>query len=482
MGKKAFDRRQFLGLLAASGIAVYLPGCGSDDETTPAAGGKKVLVLGAGMAGLSAAYELKKQGYEVTVIEAQGRVGGRVHTQHDGFMNGQYIELGAVRIPDVHEHTLGYVEELGLELVEFGHGEPLYYLQGNRFMHVEGEPWPLAGMTAEEQMNGLDMWSTYVAANFEEFGNPREGTFPKMGIEALHDGKTWTEYLKSKGASDDWLVLYGSDNGSEVTKIGCLAWMAAEVADQDWDKTYHVKGGNDLIAQGLAEKVGDVILFDREVKLIEHSDVGVTIHVDHVGISEVYQADHLICAIPFSTLRNVAVSPHFPDDKAQAIDELFMMGSSRGYFQTKTRFWEAEGIGGLKIAKTDTLAERLWDLSNVQDGDTGMIVAYTQHENAIAFAAIPKDEREAYIQAEIEKFFPQLGDEKLVYAEKVWAEDPWVKGAWTDLLPGQWWMFAVIGRAEGRVHFAGEHTSIWAGWMQGAFESAKRAVKEITGV
>lgn len=495
------DRRRFLGVLATSGVSVYLGGCFEKEgaEDTGGSGGPgggadtgggplegsdggsgeplKVIVIGGGLSGLSAATELVRLGHEVVVLEAQDRVGGRVHSSRH-WLNDQVGEYGAVRIPDVHEHTLGYVEELGLELEEFVGGEPLYYIHGDRFMHTEGEAWPL-DLTADEQIHGLGMWSDYIAAHFEEFGNPRDGTFPGAANEALWDGYSWTDYLVAQGASDDWLALYGADNGSELSTIGALPWMAQEVADQAWDRTFHVKGGNDLIPTGLAERLGDVVQLNCVVLHIEHSDEGVKVtYVEDDCHIKTVEGDHLICAIPFTILRDIPVSPAFSTEKTRAIDEMFMMGSSRGFFQTRTRFWQAEGIGGLKIAKTDSQAERIWDLSNCQDGATGLITAYLQHENAAAMMAQPEADRRAWITERIEAFFPNLSAQTVLYDQKCWGEDPWVYGAWCDILPGQWWLFKAAGLAEGRVHFCGEHTSIWSGWMQGAIESGKRAAFE----
>lgn len=477
------SRRTLLEVLSAAGVAVYLPACkdgatGDDSSDDTAAANQRVIVLGGGLAGLSAAYELVKLGHEVVVLEAQSRVGGRVHTHREGWADRQYVELGATRIPDVHDHTLGYVEELGLTLSTFQSGDPLYYLNGQRFIHQSGEGWPL-DMTEEEQANGLDMWSTYIAAYFADFGNPRDGSFPAPGVVDAYDGMTWTDFLLSKGCSADWLRLYTADNGSEISKIGCLAWMAAEVADQDWGDTFHVDGGNDLIVSGLAELLGDAVRLERVITRIEHSETGVVITATHDGAEETYEGAHCVCAIPFTILRNIEISPAFSDDKMQCIQELYMMPSSRGWFQTRSRFWQSEGIGGLKICKTDTAAERIWDLSNVLAGSSGMVMAYTQHLNAQALSAVAEDGRQEYLLGIIDDFLPDLRDEVTGFVSKSWEQDEWVMGAWTDILPDQWWMFTVIGRPEGRVHFAGEHTSIWAGWMQGAIESGKRCAQEI---
>jgi monoamine oxidase len=491
------NRRRFLELLSAAGLGAYLGGCTNDGPLgvgTTGSGGaggsgggtgggpKKILVLGGGLGGLSAAYELMKAGHDVTVLEGQAKVGGRVSTYREGFAGGQFVEEGAVRVPDVHEHTVGYCNELGLNLIPFEPGDPLYYVKGVRFKHEDGKPWPLPGLMGDEKDLGLDKYDDYVKAFFEEFGNWRKGEFPKMTALDKYNAMTWTEFLKSKGASDDWLALYTSDNGTEITKIGALIWMATEVADYEWDVTYHVEGGNDLIAKRLQEKLGERVLLERKVTKIEHSDTGVTVTFDNAGKSETLTADRLVCALPFTTLRKVEISPAFTAEKTGAINDLYMMTSSRGYFQTKTRFWKNEGIGGVKIAKTDTPAERLWDLSNVQAGTNGMIMAYMQYNNAIAYDKKASAMRQSYLEGIIDGFFPGFAAEVVAFHQKSWALDPWVEGAWTDLLPNQWNLFDAIRKPESTVHFAGEHTSIWAGWMQGAIESGKRCAEEIIAV
>ena len=504
--RRVVNRRRFLQLLSAAGIGVHLGACedyeattgpggsggtggtggsggagGTGGTTSTTGGGAKVLVIGGGLAGLTAAWELDKKGHQVTVIEGQTRVGGRVHTHRDGWENGQHVEEGAVRIPDVHEHTVQLATDLGLTLEEFQSGDPLYYIDGTAFKHEDGMPWPVAGLVGDEVDKGLAKYDDYILPFFEEFGNYRLGEFPKPGALQAYGGMSWAEFLESKGASDPWIKLYASDNGSEISKIAALIWMATEVADYDWNKTYHIQGGNDQLATKLAEKLGDKVLLGRKVLKIEHTDTGVTVHVDNAGTMETFTGDHLVCAIPFSTLRKVEISPALPADKSMVISDLYMMPSSRGFFQTSDRFWQDQGLGGIKLVKTDTPVERIWDLSNVQAGDTGMLMSYMQYENALAFDALPEAGRKAYLEDIIDGFFPGFAGKVVAYHQKSWALDPWVEGAWTDLLPDQWAWFDIIRRAEGRIHFAGEHTSIWAGWMQGAIESGKRAATEITG-
>ncbi|NMO16974.1 FAD-dependent oxidoreductase [Pyxidicoccus fallax] len=470
------NRRAFLQWLGVAGAGLGLPAC----VHGRGGGDRRVIVAGAGLAGLTAAYELVKLGYDVTVLEAQAQVGGRVRTHRRGFTSGQYAELGAVRIPDVHQHTLGYVKEFGLPLVEFTQGEPLYYLKGQRFTHRDGQPWPLE-LTPREQERGLGMAAEYIAAHFEEFGDPRRGTFPTPAALARYDALTFARYLHEQGASEDWLRLYMAENGTEPPVTGTLAWMAYEAADREWQRTFHIRGGNDQLPRALARRLGERVRLEHAVVRIEQDSRNVRVWYQHGGRTESLQAAHLVCAIPPSLLREVELRPAFSEEKMRLLRELVMAPSSRMWMQTRTRFWSAEGLGGLKLVKTDTPVERLWDLSSVLDGPQGMMMAYMDDQNARAFAAVPATERPEYVLRHVERFFPTIRSEVLAFQGMAWSEDPWVRGAWPNFQPGQGWMLPVLPRPEGRVHFAGEHTSLWTGWMQGAIESGKRVVREITG-
>lgn len=501
-------RRRFLELLAASGL---LAGCSDDGdshgrarakepsftdlpESLPEAGArdaasdaestqdtKKIVVLGAGLAGLTAAWELTKAGFDVTVLEAQSRVGGRVYTVRAPFKDDHYAEVGASSIADVHEHTLALAKEMNLVLDEFPAGDPLYFLKGQRFEHAAGGPWPgLDGMTALEKQKGLGMWADYVAAYFAEFGDPRNGTFPKADTFAKYDGMTWANFLKSKGATDDFLTLYRSDVGTEIDAIGALAWMAAEVADQKASKSFHIRGGNDQLATTVAAKLGTRVMLGCVVRRIEHGANDVLVRFERNGVMESIRAARIVCTIPFSVLRGIDIAPAFAADKMKAIGELYMTPASRAFMQTKTQFWTVEALGGPKLAKTDTKAERVMNLTGVLGTSIrGMIFADMEQQNALDFAAIAAAGRQEYALTQIEKFFPNIRDRMETFFSYCWSEDPWAKGARAAILPGQSYMFATIPRAEGRVHFAGEHTSIWSGSMQGAIESGKRAASEI---
>lgn len=467
-----------MALFSWTGTAALL-GCGTESD---AGDGQHVLILGAGLSGLCAAYELQKAGYTVTLLEGRDRIGGRVWTVREGFQDGQFAEIGAARIASTHRNVIAYAEELDLELTEVPGGDPLYFIGGQRFMKKEGEAWPIDGLKDNEKTASLyELWTMYIQPRFAEFGNLDNGEFAADAVKQ-YDGMTWIDYVREQGASEAFLPLYAADNGNEVYTIGALAWMMAEVIDKDWDQTYHIRYGNDQLPKRLAEEVGmDNILLGHKVTRIEHGDTSVTVTATVAGKSVSFTADRVVCTLPFPLLRDVKVEPAFPDDKTECINTHQLMNAGRAYLQTKTRFWKDENIGGLRFVITDTPIERLWDLSEVQEpgSEKGMFLSYTMNKNAEAYCKETMAERQEYSLAHFEKFFPQIRDETVAFFHHCWAEDPWVKGAWTDTLPNKWWTFAVARRPEGRIHFAGEHTSAWAGWMEGALDSGRRAAKEI---
>jgi monoamine oxidase len=501
--RSEITRRRFLALSAAAAAAGSTGlGFGSPDDAKAAADnasrdgrGKSVVVLGGGLAGLCAAYELRNKGYQVVaVLEAQDRTGGRVRTVRSGLANGQYAELGATRIADSHPFTLGYMEQFGLERVPFSSGDGLYYLKGKPpFVHADGDPWPadvLPGLTGEDATLGADSISLKYD-HFSEINNPNSPEFlgdPNApdwptGYAATLTPLSYDEYQHRNGASDDAFLINRAINGSELYSDGALFWLAADVVDATWDKTFAIKGGNDQLPRAFTAALGDLVKTRCLVTEIHHGSRGARVTFSQRGRTARIDADHVVCALPFSTLRDVRITPAFPADKTEVIRSLRMMSVSRCCLQTRSRFWESRGIGGLKIARTDTAIDRIWHHTDVQDGATGIIGAYMQNQTGVDYAASGPNfaARSAYVRSNVAKFFPEIHAQYLGGVEKIWQNDPYVRGAWGYFGPGEQGMFPIAKRAEGRVHFCGEHTSAWSGWMQGAFESANRVVTEITG-
>ncbi|APR84788.1 Tryptophan 2-monooxygenase [Minicystis rosea] len=314
----------------------------------------------------------------------------------------------------------------------------------------------------------------------DELGDPLAADWP-TGMALAYDDLGIEDYLQKNGANDDVVLLDRAINGTELGRDAALYWLMADVVDAQWDKTYAIAGGNDQLPKAFASALGDLVKLRCRVTEIAQTDHGVTVTYDKgSGMAEQVSGDLCVVAIPYSLLRKVKITPELSAAKKNVVDNLSMMPVGRCYLQTKTRFWQQKGIGGLKVARTDTYAERLWDMTKVQDGASGVLLSYMMADNAEAFGAQADAMKVDYVRKKVAEFFPEIDGELLASVYKVWQDDPWAGGGWAYYKPGQMKdMFPAAKKSEGRLYFCGEHTSPWSGWMQGALESANRVVGEI---
>ncbi|HEX8746532.1 MAG TPA: FAD-dependent oxidoreductase [Pyrinomonadaceae bacterium] len=390
------NRRDFLkrGLLAAGALAVNpLDALLAVQSPIRVAGpAKKIIVAGAGLAGLVAAYELKQAGHDVTVIEARRRAGGRVLTLREPFADDLYAEAGATRIHATHDLTLKYIKQFGLEL------SPFY---------------------------------------------PSAGHFTRLnsGVRREADWKSFTNEIRNTielGQSRDWLKI---------------------------------QGGNDRLPLAFARRL--TIIQDAPVVGIEQNNNSVSVRFSRGGSTEKLSGDYLICAIPFSTLRNVRVSPQFSSQKRQIIEKLHHDSASRVFLQVRSRFWQQQKANGYAIADQSI---EIWDSSLNQPGTRGILQTYLRGDNSEKLTKLAESERLRVTIDRMERVFPGARSNFEKGISKCWSEDQWSLGAWVhpdeEALP-------VIVKPEGRVHFAGDHASRQPSWMQGALASGLRVVKEI---
>jgi monoamine oxidase len=476
------DRRRFLQALAALSAAplaslAHAPGAAADG------GGRRVVVLGAGLAGLGAAYNLMRHGYDVTVLEAQHRPGGRVETVRDCFRRGGHAEMGAIRIFDSHEYTLRYVKEFGLELAPYDSGTRAYHMQGRRFLAPPaGEPWPLDGLGAAEQPDPAARFGEYLGSGFAKLGDVFDPGWPGTVPSALElDRTTMAGHMESQGASAAWRDWFFAQEG-RIARVNAAAGFAVESLTTG-NMIGSIRGGNDRLPYALAGALGHRVRYGSEVVRIAQDRRGVTIgYRDRGGLREL-RADRCVCALPFAPLRRVSIATPFSSAKMAAIDRLRYMAAARCYFQTGSRFWERDPLGrlgGLNLVSTDTMAGRVWNTSSQQaEPRLGMVHAYMFDTEALEFAG-HAHRRVAAMRRLFRKLVPGIRGEIVGVAHKAWQEDPWAGGGWGWTPPGDLhWMLPAMRRVEGRVHFAGEHTSLWIAWMNGALESAERVVGEI---
>ncbi len=232
---------------------------------------------------------------------------------------------------------------------------------------------------------------------------------------------------------------------------------------------YKISGGNDLLPKAFAAKLKEKIHYGSPVVRIEQDSNKVRAIAVQSGTHHTFEADRLICTVPFPALRRVEVQPPFSERKRKAIAELTYDPVTRVILQCRSRFWEKDGYNGFGIHPT-------FD----QPGTRGLLVSYLLTGVGKRVGAMDPDRRTEFVSREMEKVYPGLLNHLEGCVSKVWPADPWAGGAGAEHSPGQLTTFCVgIERAEGRVHFAGEHTSGYPYWMQGALQSGLRAAEEV---
>lgn len=444
---------------------------------------KKVIIIGGGLAGLSAAYELTRAGHDAIILEAQSHVGGRVQTLRGYFADGLYAELGATFVSDAHDLTIKYCKLFGLQLEPAATKLPsVYHLRGKRIKNQGAVEWGL-NLTAEEKKLGLNgLWSKYVTPVLTQMGNLAEAGWSHDSFRK-YDRISFAEFLRQQGASSDAVRLmtlgYYSDRELRDSSYdSALQWLRNDALHRNQKGEFGIKGGNDQLPKAFAARLADKIRYGAPVVSIEHDARKVRVTFLQGDAPQTVTGDRLVCAIPLTLLRRIEIAPRFSPEKQIAIEQTPYNSVSRVFLQSRKRFWIDEGASGR--ATTDLPLMKLRHTTLIQVGTRGILNSYTEGEQARGVMALREDERLSSTRGQIERIYPGMRENYEGGKSKCWDEDEWARGAYTLFSAGQMSsLLPHLARPEGRVHFAGEHTSVWTGLMQGALESGTRAAREV---
>jgi len=476
------DRRTFLqlGSLAAAGLLTPAASAlqVADVSITRRGPAKKIIIAGAGMSGLVAAYELSNAGHDVTLVEAQRRPGGRVFTMREAFSDGLYAEVGAGRIPSTHAITLKYVKMFDLPLVPFYPDRlaDVFYAGGKRIKTVRGQKVDMSQvpleLTEEERRLGFDgMEEKYLSAAMKEVGDFSDPRWPPPQLDK-YDRISFSEFLRQRGASPAAIahIALGFEDDS------ALDWLR-DGASHAAPRLFKIRGGNDQLPRAFAARLSRKILYGCPVVRIEQTNRSVRVSVRRAGKLEMIEGDYLICCIPFSVLRAVEIAPAFSPGKMNAIHKLTYGSVARVFLQMRRKYWLDDGCNGFALADQPL---EIWNATWDSPGDRGILVSYMYEALARQVTAMSTDDRVEFMLDFVDKVHPGARRNFEGGTNYSWDEDPWHKGAYTLFLPGDYSSLQPhVSTPEGRVHFAGEHASMWPGWIQGALTSGLRAARAV---
>jgi monoamine oxidase len=480
------NRRQFIGSLGGAALLAVAP------ARLLAQASKRVVIAGAGLAGLSAAYELAKSGYSVTVVEARRRPGGRVYTLRDQFADGLFVETGGETIGDGYRRFLGYAREFGVTIddpaadsLPGGAAKITGEAQRGLAMLMKGSLYP-AGASITPHPYGLVgeeaamVPPTLLAKHLRAMADEVARDASKL---TRFDQMSLAEALRARRASAKAIELMNVSlnyNDIETVSAGGMLFEARRRASGG-TRILRVRGGNSHLVSALeaaAIKHGVEFIYGARVKQVTHSASGVKTALETpAGLWLTLEAEEFVSALPATTLREVVFNPPLPAAKAKAIRELPYTRVTKIFLQCRRRAWDEAGLGnGLW---TDTPAERILATPG-ESRARGIFTVWLDGDKGTMAADKLNDE--ARIAWGIEQFkaaLPVCANSIEGGATISWLNDPLTRGAYAHWQKGQLADRALLGAALGRLRFAGEHTAENSPGMEGALESAARVVEEI---
>ena len=473
-----FNRREVLSALGAGTLAL------SNSRYLRAAQGIDVIVLGAGLSGLYTAMLLEEQGFRVAVLEASDHVGGRVQTRNFG---GRLHELGASDIGVMYARVLDMMNRLNLERVPSSiRIRPFSYYVGGQL--VRADQWESAAVNrtvGEERSIAPSSLERHFLGQFNPLKELDDWLLPENQSLDIPIG----QYLQRQGVSDEAIRLFGHTyNGIGMnrtsalslfrdatrTRFGIQAFMAMKAAGQDVAPLSQVKGGNQRLPEAMAAQLQRPVQLNKAVVAIDQTPGEIEVSC---ADGTAYSSRFLLSTLPLPALRRIPMRPSLDGLQGEAVQELTYHKVFHAHLLVDKPFWKKRNLA--PNLWTDGPLGRVMALDTRQQKDIRNLVVWANGDGVDRFDRGSPADTERLIRGEIKKLYGTKGGFRIARMMS-WQQEPFSGGAYITWRPGEVSRYAqVLARPHGRIHFAGEHTSLAFQGIEGAFESGERAAGEL---
>jgi monoamine oxidase len=493
---RSLTRRGLLGGAAAGAAGALLPPAPAEGEP---AGRRRtrhvdVAVVGAGLAGLSAARRLARAGRSVAVLEARDRVGGRTLNHPIG--HGEVIEVGGQWVGPTQDHVLGLIRELGLKTFDtYNAGQNVYYRQGlppaRRRLRFDSTG-PLGPIPPDPDIGELARALADLDAKARTI--PRDAPWRARDARAW-DSQTFETYKQAiaRGPGARFLLDVGIEavfaaEPRDVSLLYVLWYIACAgnakhpgtferlINTPDGAQERRVRGGSQRIALELARRLGRRVVLDSPVRRIAAHRGGVRLHSDRLDV----EAERVIVAMAPAMTAKIDFGSALSADREQLVQR-FPMGSVIKCQAIYPRpFWRRDGLSGQAVGDLHPVGVT-YD-NSPPDGRPGVLLGFIEGEQARIWGRRSRRERRAAVLRAFAAYFGDAALHPRDYVEHDWSHEAWSRGCYEGYTaPGVLLDYGPALRAPaGRIHWAGTETATWwAGYMDGAVQSGRRAAREV---
>jgi monoamine oxidase len=418
----------------------------------------KVIIIGAGFAGLAAALYLYKKKIDFVVLEARSRISGRVFSHTMDNKENLVIELGAEWVGNSHERIHNLCNEFGLGLQNNQFETDLIY-KGKHYRNTE---WGYS-----------EGWQAKFKSILEDY--PKFSAADKIKLDKMD----WWRYLVNSGCGGQDLdlreLLDSTDFGESIRQVSAFAALAeyAESSEKN-EMDLKIKGGNSMLAKKIAEKIGeDKILKDHAVIKIVQTGAGVTVYCSN---GKTFAGDKIICTAPTFAVKKIDWQPALPAIYIAAINQLQYARINKNPLLFTERFWGAENFDMV----TDQSPHYFYHATKNQSSKKGVLISYSIGDKAAVVANQDDGWRTEIIAQTLNPYFGNIKNMLESQVNHYWGNDEYSHGAYALYGAGQWFgVQPVLKRSHIHTHFAGEHLADWQGFMEGAVNTGEEAAARI---